>query len=257
MFDGKTIRSYRHKRNLSLEELARKSGLSVSYLSEIERCKKRPSLETIDKIAEALSISKQGLFTTIGNSIAAPVAPGNKISLLRQKNNLSLSELADRAGISATYLCQIENNKVMPSLAALKDIAKGLGVKTEELMTSIGNVGYKLKKIRTERKMSQAELAKKAGVSTGLIGQIENGKVEPSIKTLEKIASAVAISPCYFVAEDDEITSLFKVMNPKLRKLFLDPKVRSILELLTDCSTEEFSFILKFIQLYKESHGIK
>ena len=36
-----TIKQYAHigTRNLSLEELARKSGLSVSYLSEIERCK--------------------------------------------------------------------------------------------------------------------------------------------------------------------------------------------------------------------------
>lgn len=254
VIDGKAIRSYRRKRNLSLKELAQKSGLSISYLSEIERCKKQPSLETIDKIAHALNISSEVLFNTVSEPVSDAVTPGDKITLFRQQNNMTLSQLAEKVGISATYLCQIENNKVMPALSTLKHIAKALCIKVEDLMTPIGHVGYKLKKVRLERNLSQAELAKKAGVSTGLIGQIESGKVEPSLKTLEKIASAISISPCYFVADNDEITSLLKPMNPELKKLLSHPKVRPVLELLADCSAEEFSFILKFIQLYKESH---
>ena len=89
-------------------------------------------------------------------------------------------------------------------------------------------------------------------MSTSLIGQIESGKVEPSLKTLEKIAAALSLSPCFFVSGDDELSSILKPMNPELRKLLNDSKVISVLELLSDCSTEEFSFILKFIQLYKE-----
>ena len=100
--------------------------------------------------------------------------------------------------------------------------------------------------------MAERELAEKAGVSAGLIGQIESGKVEPSIKTLEKIAAALSLSPCFFVSEEDEVASLLKTMNPRVRELLREPKVRSTLELLADCSAEEFSFILKFIQLYKE-----
>jgi len=80
--------------------------------------------------------------------------------------------------------------------------------------------------------------------------------VEPSIKTLEKIAAALSLSPCFFVSEDDEISSIFKPMNPEVRELLKDNKVRSALELLADCSAEEFSFILKFIQLYKEHRRV-
>jgi len=165
---------------------------------------------------------------------------------------MSLSELAEKAGISSSYLCQIENGKVMPALSTLKSIAKALDVQPECLMAVTSFVGYKLKKIRSERNITQAQLAEKAGVSAGLIGQIESGKVEPSIKTLEKIAAALSISPCIFVSEEDEVSSLIKTMNPSVRELLKDAKVRSVLELLADCSAEEFSFILKFIQLYKE-----
>jgi transcriptional regulator with XRE-family HTH domain len=254
VIDGKVIRSYRSKRKLSLKELAQMSGLSTSYISEIERCKKQPSLETINKIAEALNISSEGLFKNTTKPTSSAVVPGDKISVLRQQNNMTLTQLAEKVEISPAYLCQIENNKVIPALSTLKKIAKALHIKVDELMTPIGHVGYKLKKVRLERNLSQSTLAKKAGVSTGLIGQIESGKVEPSIKTLEKIASAISISPCYFVADDDEVASLLKPMNPELKILLSDPKVRPVLELLADCSTEEFSFILKFIQLFKESH---
>lgn len=248
MIDHKIIRSLRQKRNMTLQELAQKAHISVSYLSEIELGKKQPSLETLDKLSQALNISPEGLIST--SSTQGDL--GSKILFLRQEKKLSLSELAEKVGISSSYLCQIENGKVMPALSTLKNIAKALDVKPETLMAANSFVGYKLKKIRSERNITQAELAEKAGVSAGLIGQIESGKVEPSIKTLEKIASALSISPCFFVSEEDEVSSLIKTMNPKVRQLLNDAKVRSVLELLADCTAEEFSFILKFIQLYKE-----
>jgi len=248
MIDNKIIRSFRQKRNMTLQELAQKANLSVSYLSEIELGKKQPSLETINKLSQALNISREGLISA--NTTAAGL--GAKILFLRQEKNLSLSELAEKVGISSSYLCQIENGKVMPALSTLKNIAKTLDVKPESLMTATSFVGYKIKKIRCERNITQSQLAEKAGVSAGLIGQIESGKVEPSIKTLEKIAAALSLSPCFFVSEEDEVSSLFKTMNPKVRELLKDAKVCSTLELLADCSAEEFSFILKFIQLYKE-----
>ncbi|TYP51672.1 helix-turn-helix domain-containing protein [Thermosediminibacter litoriperuensis] len=252
MIDGKLIRNFRRKRNMSLQELARRAELSVSYLSEIERGKKQPSLEAIEKLATALNISKNALFEPEPTENRSSRSIGDRIALLRQEKGISLSELAGKAGISATYLCQIEKGNALPSLSTLKAIAGALGMNAQDLMAATSHVGYKIKKIRQERGLTQAELARKAGVSTGLIGQIESGRVEPSIKTLEKIARALSLSPCYFVGDDDEITSLLRPMNPELKRLFADPKVRSFLEMVADCTPQEFSFIMKFIQLYKE-----
>jgi len=254
MIDGKTIRSFRRKRGLSLADLAERSQLSISYLSEIERGKKQPSLETLEKLSTALNISVQGLFTE-NESSSSPLTPGDKIALLRRDKKLSQAELAEKVGISTTYLCQIEKGNVTPSLETLKAIAEALGVSPQDIMETPCHIGCRIKKVRQERGITQAELARKAGVSTGLIGQIESGKVEPSIKTLEKIASALSLSPCYFVVSDDELTSLLKPMNPELKELLVNPKVKPVLELLADCTSDEINFILRFIQIYKECHN--
>lgn len=252
MIDGKFIRHFRRQRSLSLAQLSLDSGLSVSYISEIERGVKQPSLDSIDKLARALNISKEGLMPEPAKDISDISNPGEKISFLRRQKGLTLTGLADLCGISGTYLCQIEGGKVLPALSTLKAIAGAVGAKPEDLMFTRNHVGYKVKRARQERRLTQAALAERAGVSTGLIGQIESGKVEPSIKTLEKIADAFSLSPCYFVSEDDDPSSLLRPMNPEVRELLKDPKVRSALELLSDCSAEEFAFILKFIELYKE-----
>ncbi|MGB9812902.1 MAG: helix-turn-helix domain-containing protein [Thermovenabulum sp.] len=251
--EGSLIRQLRKNRKISLKELAEKTGLSVSYLSEIETGKKQPSLEVIQKLADALNVSKEAFFQKDNDdvSLEKPLSIGEKLNLLRQKKNLSLEKLAELAGISASYLCQIEKGIVLPSISTLNNLAKALGVEPQQIFASNANIGFKLKKLRTERGLTQVELAKKAGVSPALIGQLESGKVEPSIKTLEKIAQALSVTPCYFVTDDDSVENIFKIMNPSLKQLFLDPKVKSVLEMIADCTPEELAFILKFIELYK------
>jgi XRE family transcriptional regulator, regulator of sulfur utilization len=51
---GRIIRLNREGRSLSQESLAELSGLSRSYLSEIERGAAVPSIETLQKLADAL-----------------------------------------------------------------------------------------------------------------------------------------------------------------------------------------------------------
>jgi len=54
---GLKLRRYRQERELALAQLAAKTGLSISYLSEIEKGKKYPKPEKIFDIAAALEIS--------------------------------------------------------------------------------------------------------------------------------------------------------------------------------------------------------
>ena len=51
------IQKYRIAQGLTQENLAERVDLSVSYISEIENGKKRPSLKTLEKIATALDVS--------------------------------------------------------------------------------------------------------------------------------------------------------------------------------------------------------
>lgn len=51
-----------------------------------------------------------------------------------------------------------------------------------------------LKKLREDKGMSQAALAKKAGIASGTIGEIETGKNKSTVKTIDKIARALELN---------------------------------------------------------------
>ena len=58
----------------------------------------------------------------------------------------------------------------------------------------MNNYGNLIKKFREERSLSQNELAKKAEVGNGTIGDIERGARKGKISTLDKIAKALSLT---------------------------------------------------------------
>lgn len=56
----------------------------------------------------------------------------------RERANISLRKLADRAGISNPYLSQIERGLRKPSAEILKSIARGLSIQAESLYARAG-----------------------------------------------------------------------------------------------------------------------
>ena len=59
---GRFIRDERTKQNLTLKQLARRTGLSVSLLSQIERAESSASISSLYKIAAALKVQMGELF---------------------------------------------------------------------------------------------------------------------------------------------------------------------------------------------------
>jgi transcriptional regulator with XRE-family HTH domain len=60
---GRRLREIRASRKLTQEEFAEALGISVDFLSLIERGRNAPSFETLDKIAKRLHVSVADLFT--------------------------------------------------------------------------------------------------------------------------------------------------------------------------------------------------
>lgn len=71
---GLKVRQYRLEKKLSFKDLSQKSGLSVSYLNEIEKGKKYPKSEKIIRLAEALDVSYDQLVSLKLSKKMAPVA---------------------------------------------------------------------------------------------------------------------------------------------------------------------------------------
>lgn len=61
---------------------------------------------------------------------------GQKIRRYRQKNSLTLEELASRTELTKGFLSQLENDLTSPSIATLADITEALGVSLEQFFAS-------------------------------------------------------------------------------------------------------------------------
>jgi ribosome-binding protein aMBF1 (putative translation factor) len=57
------LKSERLRRKLSQEALAAKAGLSVSYISMLERGQRTPPLDTLESLAKALAVAPTSLLS--------------------------------------------------------------------------------------------------------------------------------------------------------------------------------------------------
>lgn len=55
-------------------------------------------------------------------------------------------------------------------------------------------LGKNLKRIRTKRGITQGDIARSLGVSRGFVSNIENGKTNPTLATIARLANAVGAS---------------------------------------------------------------
>ncbi|MFQ5867908.1 MAG: cupin domain-containing protein [bacterium] len=56
---------------------------------------------------------------------------GKRIHELRSQRRLTLEELGNRTGLTASFISQLERNIVFPSIPSLRGMASALGVKTD------------------------------------------------------------------------------------------------------------------------------
>jgi transcriptional regulator with XRE-family HTH domain len=69
-------------------------------------------------------------------------------------------------------------------------------------MQAVVYVGEQLKKLRTLRALTQAEVAERAGVTTATVARVERNEIEPRMSTLRKLAAALEVDPAELVRGD-------------------------------------------------------
>ena len=76
----------------------------------------------------------------------------------------------------------------------------------------------KLVYLRKQKKWSQQELSDQVGVQITHISRLENGKSQPSVELLRKIAQAFGVTMDYLVDEEAEEASPVTIKNKSLAK---------------------------------------
>lgn len=78
---GSYIREQRESARLSLRKLAGSAGVSIPYLSQVERGLRKPSAEILQSIAKGLQISAETLYVQAGILEARP-SPGVEAAIM-------------------------------------------------------------------------------------------------------------------------------------------------------------------------------
>ena len=93
---GAALRTMRERRRLTQEQLAERSGLSYKFIGEIERGLGNPTIETLDRLAEALGVGVSELLIETDHHRAPNEYPISKRQLSRVREALdSIAEFAE------------------------------------------------------------------------------------------------------------------------------------------------------------------
>jgi transcriptional regulator with XRE-family HTH domain len=117
------------------------------------------------------------------------------------------------------------------------------------------NIGQKINKLRTEKKLSMRELGEKIGVSHAHISKLESGINSPSVDLLEQLAKFFDIDVTYFFSKEEEKGIFTKDQSDLLyeRDITLETlKKEYNLEIDGKPATdEEIKEMIKHIKLYR------
>lgn len=124
---GLKIRQFRQEKGWNFEELSKKTGISVSYLNEIEKGKKYPMADNLEKLAKALGSTPAFLSSPVLTKQFAPLGE------LLHSNFLNEIPL-DLFGIELQQVVEIiakAPDRVNAFISALLEIARNYSLRDE------------------------------------------------------------------------------------------------------------------------------
>lgn len=98
----------------------------------------------------------------------------------------------------------------------------------------------KIRRLREERRLSQADLAKDVGVTPQLISLLEKGQRDPSLKIIKKIANALGVTASYLISGESRIKTIDLLEDPVMKEMI------KLLEKLPERERHEVAKFAKF-----------
>ena len=212
---GLKVRQFRQEKGWNFEELSKHTGISISYLNEIEKGKKFPQPANQEKLAEALGISADFLRSPELTKQFAPL--GN----LLQSNFLNELPL-DLFGIELQQVVEIiarAPDRVNAFISALLEIARNYSLRDENFFFAALRAYQELRNNYFQEIEDAADefvrnnrIPEDGGVPSALLAQLLETQFEYTIDE-EKMA----LHP--------ELQSLRSIYNPHKKRLLLNNRL--------------------------------
>jgi len=163
----------RHITQVVLELFKRKDKLWIKAL----KLEGRPNREAFKPHAYEID-AETVVITSVKKEASLDV--GKRIKELRTRTGMSQKELADKVGLTPSFISQLENNQIAPSLGSFIQICDALGVSLSDTLEKKTGEAHWL--IRKEKIFSQPSY-KETGVRGFHI--VQNGSMSGSLIVIE------------------------------------------------------------------------
>jgi len=211
---GLKLKQLRQERHLSLNELAERSSLSVSYLNEIEKGKKYPKAEKIAQLAQALGVKYDALISLKLTKNLTPIAE------LLDSNILEMLPL-DHYGIDLNKFISLMSDASY-QLSALVATVIELARSSEMSQNNFSRTALRIYKEINDNYFEEIEQS--------VIKFIEEFKLDPAPPLSYNSLTSILIKKYNYIIDEirfndfDELKELRGILKPGKRPiLFLNP----------------------------------
>ena len=183
------IRERARTLGMSMQDLADRVGVSYSYMTQVARGRQSMGVKVQAKVESALQAPAKIAPARCANRRGCLVS--GQSSYIRERARelgMSLRDLADRVGVSYSYMSQVARGR------------SNMGVKVQARMESALEAPAKVAPAQpacidreavwdrmNAHDISQNEVARRAGISSSHLSQIMNGKASPSAGVLKRL----------------------------------------------------------------------
>ena len=183
------IRERARTLGMTMQDLADRAGVSYGYMSEVSRGHRHMGVKVQARVESALQAPAKVAPARCANRQGCVVS--GESSYIRERARelgLSLRDLADRVGVSYSYMSQVARGR------------SNMGVKVQARVESALEAPVKIAPARCAsvdpealwgrmdvHGFSQNEVARRAGISSAHLSQIMNGKSSPSAGVLKRL----------------------------------------------------------------------
>lgn len=133
---GKRLRAKRQEKGFTLEVLAEKADLAISYVASVERGERNLGLENIVALANALNISASELLPGAHHHLkdSLKLGFGQHLASLREKRGMTQKELANASALDPITIAFLEQGEGTITLENMIALSQALQVSLKDLM---------------------------------------------------------------------------------------------------------------------------
>jgi len=113
---GEKLKSLRNEKDYTLKQLAQITGISISFISDIENGRRIPGLENLKKLAEGLGATNVELLIGTGKGVAIRLGNAN----VSKEENQSVDDEPEIRAIqrAAKNMSQVDKKKMLNMIKA-------------------------------------------------------------------------------------------------------------------------------------------